>query len=148
MDGTKEGIGETVDVKIDTDRWYDLKIEVKGRDIRCFLDGKLVTETVEPAASLRLPVYASATRDNATGDVILKVVNMGDGPQTIKLNLAGMARVAPQATAEVLTGDPNAMNSLAEPARIVPRQEAISNAAPSFEHEFPGSSVTVLRLKS
>ena len=59
-----------------------------------------------------------------------------------------MAKVSPQATAEVITGDPNAMNSLAEPTKIAPKQETISNAAPTFDHAFPGNSITVLRLKS
>ena len=146
VDGAKEPIGPRADLKIEADRWYDVKVAVKGREIACYLDGKLITQTTEPTVPPHVPLFTSATRDDATGDVILKVVNLGDNPQPIKINLVGLPKISPQATCKVLAGDPNAMNSLAEPEKIVPHEETISNAAPTFEHTFPANSVTVLRL--
>ena len=146
VDNTKEPVSERENVTIDTDRWYDIKIEVKGRNVRCSLDGNLLTETTVPAGPTKLPVYTSALRDNATGDVILKVVNLGDGPQSIRIDLAGATTVS-QGTQEVITGDPDAMNSVPQPTAIVPRKESLTNPGKSFEHEFPGKSVRVLRLK-
>ena len=137
IDSAKEEVGERENVTIETGRWYDIKIEVKGHSVRCLLDGKLITETSVSAGPTKLPVYTSATRDNATGDVILKVVNMGDSPQNIKIDLAGMGKVS-QGTVEVLTGDPDGMNSVEAPMEISPHREPLTNAGGNFEHEFPG----------
>ena len=45
-DGAMREIG-TTQTTVETGRWYDVRIEVKGRQIRCFLDGKLVTEVMD-----------------------------------------------------------------------------------------------------
>jgi hypothetical protein len=40
--GRKSTLGESVLGHIDVDHWYDIRIELKGGRIRCFLDGTLV----------------------------------------------------------------------------------------------------------
>ena len=40
--GRKTTLGESVLGHIDIDHWYDIRIELKGARIRCFLDGTLV----------------------------------------------------------------------------------------------------------
>jgi DNA-directed RNA polymerase subunit RPC12/RpoP len=40
--GKKTTLGESVLGHIDVDHWYDIRIELKGARIRCFLDGTLV----------------------------------------------------------------------------------------------------------
>jgi alpha-N-arabinofuranosidase len=92
--------------------------------------------------------FATASRDNASGDVILKLVNMQDGPQAVNIDLQGVSSVASQAKVEVLSGDPAAVNTIAEPTKIAPRQITISNAAARFSHELPANSVSVIRLKT
>ena len=37
---------------IETGRWYDIKVEVKGPGVKCYLDGKLVQEAKKPAHRL------------------------------------------------------------------------------------------------
>ena len=46
-DGNKTTIGQTAPVTIDPNTWYDLRVEVTGRDIKCYLDDKLVNEATE-----------------------------------------------------------------------------------------------------
>ena len=46
---------------------------------------------------------ASATRDNASGEVILKVVNGDNSPATVQLNLSGMGTISSQAKITVLS---------------------------------------------
>jgi alpha-N-arabinofuranosidase len=51
QDGHREAYGPSRDFRVETGRWYDLRLEVNGRRIRGFVDDKLVTEaTYEPGA--------------------------------------------------------------------------------------------------
>jgi alpha-L-arabinofuranosidase len=145
--GASRELGRAQNITVDTDRWYDIKIETKGRHIRCYLDGKLlsdVDDTPEPPA---LPVYATASREDASGDVILKVVNTEAADRPIEINLAGIDGVKPQALVEELAGQPDDVNTLADPTHVATKTMTIDNAATRFTHVFPAYSVTVMRLK-
>ena len=65
--------GRQVPGRIETGRWYDIRIELSGDAIRCYLDGKLIHDVVAARAK---PLYAVASRVDASGEVILKVVNV------------------------------------------------------------------------
>ncbi len=93
-------------------------------------------------------VYATASRVNATGDIILKLVNVQAAPQILKVELEGVQKVAKEAKGEVLAAELGAMNSVAEPRKVAPKLIIITNAGPSFTLELPAHSVTVLRLKA
>jgi alpha-L-arabinofuranosidase len=93
-------------------------------------------------------LYVSATRDSASGDIILKLVNVQAEPQPLNIALQGVTAVAPNASGQVLTAaELGAMNSVAEPNKVSPQPLVISNAGPKFAHELPGHSVSVIRLK-
>ena len=131
--------------KIETGRWYDVKVELKGASVRCYLDGQLVHEVT----GKNMPgLYAVASRADATGEIILKTVNASDAPLATAIALPGAGKLAPQAPAWVLTSaSPDDENSFDAPAKIAPKEEALSNVAPEFPHTFPAHSVTVMRLK-
>ncbi|MBM3889437.1 MAG: alpha-L-arabinofuranosidase, partial [Verrucomicrobia bacterium] len=135
---------EHVDGAIETDRWYDIKIECLGARVRCYLDGKLIHDVSrEPLQSL----YASASRAKKTGELILKVVNGNSQPLATDIVLKGRSKVK-TATAIVLTSaSPEDENTLDEPTKVVPKTETLNITSPSFCHTFPANSVTVLRLK-
>jgi alpha-L-arabinofuranosidase len=139
-------IGTGVPGKIETGQWYDVRIELQGANIRCFLDGKLIHDIVYPAfASL----HAAASRVQATGDVILKVVNVSAGDQSTDVELRGITGVQPSAAISVLTSaNPEDENSLEEPRKVAPVERTITFAGPRFRHTFPAHSVSVLRLKT
>ena len=59
---------------IESDRWYDVRVELAGSRVRCYLDGNLVHD-VEIAPPNVPRLVATASRDNQSGEVILKVVN-------------------------------------------------------------------------
>jgi alpha-N-arabinofuranosidase len=93
-------------------------------------------------------LYVSATRDEATGDVILKLVNVQAGAQPLRIDIKGAPTVKRNATGEVLTGDLTAVNTVAEPRHVVPKSFTIADSATTFTHELPGRSVSVIRLKT
>jgi alpha-N-arabinofuranosidase len=93
-------------------------------------------------------LYASATRDSATGDVILKLVNVQATAQPLRITVDGVPSIAKDATGEMLTGALDAVNTVDEPNKVVPVPVTIHDAGTSFTHELPAHSVTVLRLKT
>jgi alpha-L-arabinofuranosidase len=130
---------------IETGRWYDVRIEVKGSAVRCYLDGKLIHDaTRAPSHSL----FAIAGR-KGDHEIVLKVVNADGRPQKASIHLNGVKKIAPSAAALVLSSaGPRDENSFEEPAKIAPKQQSIRVARPVFERVFPANSVSILRLNT
>ncbi len=93
-------------------------------------------------------LFATASKETASGDVIMKLVNTSAEAEPLQIHLKGVKSVKPIATGEVLTGAPDGRNSIAEPTKISPRPITFRKAAPNFHYELPPNSVTVLRLKA
>ena len=49
-------------------------------------------------------VYVSATRENSSGDVILKLVNVQAAPQPLTIDLQGVTTIKKDAAGEMITG--------------------------------------------
>ncbi len=132
--------------RIESDRWYDVKVEVAGARIRCYLDGELIHD-VEAESLGRF--VANAGRDKRSGDLVVKVINASPKAVTTTLALAGVETIGPQAAVLVLTsGDVQDNNSLDEPRRVAPVEESAPISGVRFERTFPPHSLTVLRLKT
>ncbi len=145
--GGAADLGSRTDVTLETGRWYNLRVELVGRHVRCFLDGKLMNEADEPPQE-PAALIATASRVNETGEVILKAVNFSDRPVSGAVAVKG-ARVT-GGRAILLTGDPSAQNTLENPEKVVPHESSLPApvGSDSFSHEFPAHSVTVLRLST
>lgn len=92
-------------------------------------------------------LFATASRDEASGDVIIKFVNIRDTPQTVAVKVTGVTTVT-GATGQTVAGDPKVMNTLAEPTRISTQPLAVSATSGNFNVEFPAHSASVVRLKT
>jgi len=143
--GSKYEIGQSANVTVQTNRWYDIRIELQGTNIRCYLDGVLVNQAADIGVAGE-PIFAAASRDNDTGDVILKVVNVTSSAQQLQLDIPGAGRVI-SATGEMLTGNPTDVNTVDQPERVAPVPVVVTAPAQPYVHEFPANSVSVLRLK-
>jgi alpha-N-arabinofuranosidase len=92
-------------------------------------------------------LFASATRDNATGETILKVVNGGELPTTVKLDFGGAKNIDPKLKVFTLTsGNLKDENSFSEPRKVAPNSSTLEINGPQFSHTFAANSLTVLRL--
>jgi alpha-L-arabinofuranosidase len=134
----------SVNGKIETGKWYDIRVELHGNSIKCYLDGKLLHD-VETAAQQAL--YASAT--STLESVIVKVVNVTEEPQATDIDLQGVNKVSGQATATVLTSAAGTdENSLDEPTKVAPVSQSVEISGPQFRFTFPPNSVTVLKVNA
>ena len=151
---TADGIeaGETLDSKpshIDTDRWYDLKITVSGKNVKCWLDGELVHDLDYDSGGKINSLYAVSATDASSGDLIVKVVNASAQPLETQVDLSGGNNLSGKGTATVLTSENGAdENSLENPTKVSPKTEPVSFTGTSLKRSFPGNSFTVLRLNT
>jgi alpha-L-arabinofuranosidase len=131
---------------IDTGRWYDIKIALKGARMDCYLDGKLVQSA--DVLLRRVPaLFASATRDEKAGEIILKVVNPGSQPAETTIQLRGAKDISTSAQTTILTSSSLAdMNSFDAPAKVAPVSSPLDIAGPDFAYTFKPYSMTVIRV--
>lgn len=142
--GSASEVGDNSPFTVESNRWYELKIEVRGDQIRAYADGKLInTATDAPSA----PFYSSASRDSKTGEIFLKAVNFSGAAQTMNVNLSGIKGLSSTATAQVLSGLPGDQNSIENPRKVAPVAITLNNVGPNFRHTFPAYSVTVVRFQ-
>jgi alpha-N-arabinofuranosidase len=94
-------------------------------------------------------VFYCVTRDSKNGAVDLKVVNVSGSPQSVQIDLHGVASVDSDATSCVLSGSSvNDTNTITDREKVVPVTSKISGVSANFTHEFPAYSVTVLQLQT
>ncbi len=94
-------------------------------------------------------VFYSATTDEKTGIIYLKVVNTIGKKQPVTINLQGVANVSPNATLVVIKGDkPEDTNSITDPEKIVPVTSAIKGIKPVFTRTLDPYSVSIILLQT
>jgi alpha-L-arabinofuranosidase len=143
LQATDTIVGRPLQHSVETGRWYDVRVEVRDRTVRGYLDGTLISEATYPRVDTVLGI---AGRDDRTGDIIIKVVNTAAAPATMAITLDG-GRPTGRGTVTVLTSaSPTDENSFETPAKIVPRTSPVSNLGASFPHTFPPYSLSVLRI--
>ncbi|MEU1125733.1 alpha-L-arabinofuranosidase C-terminal domain-containing protein [Streptomyces sp. NPDC005899] len=142
VDGAKQTMAEDA-TTVETGRAYDIRVQVRGRQVTLFLDGRRWgTFTDDKPAE---PFRQVVTRDDATGDLVVKVVNAqaADARTRIDLGAEPRSRVARLTT---LQAAPDAVNT-AEDRQVAPRKSVLRVAGRTFTHTFPAHSVTFLRIE-
>jgi alpha-L-arabinofuranosidase len=103
--------------------------------------------TGQAEAGKKPGLYATASRDEKSDEVIIKVVNSAAEPVDAAVQIKGAGEIASKADVTVLAGAKlSDENSFAEPKKVVPMSLAIEGVAPEFKYTFKPWSVTVLRI--
>jgi alpha-L-arabinofuranosidase len=136
-------VGRPMAGAIESNRWYEIRLEREGNRTRGYLDGKLVQELVETG----VPTFAAvAGVDKKAKELVVKVVNGAETSQTATIELPG-ARLGRFGNAIVLTGPSLAAeNSFDNPELVSPRRTRIANVSNRMSYTFEPRSVTVLRI--
>jgi alpha-L-arabinofuranosidase len=141
MDGV---FSPSVGGKIETGRWYDIRIELSNSAIKCYLDDKLIHDVPYPHTK---SLYAVASLAHRTHEAIVKVANVSREAQETDVLLTG-AMLKARGTAIVLASEyPEDENSLDQPTKVAPVSRAINCTGSSLRYSFPANSVTILKLK-
>ncbi|WP_447041266.1 alpha-L-arabinofuranosidase C-terminal domain-containing protein [Streptomyces sp. DSM 118878] len=144
VDGGKQTLVED-STTIETGRTYDIRVEVRGRQVTLYLDGKKWGSFTDdkPAEPFRQVV----TRDKATGDLIVKVVNAQDSDARTTVGLGQGTKVADKARVTTLAADPAAENTK-DKTPVKPVESVFRGVDDSFSYTFPAHSITFLRIKT
>lgn len=129
---------------LESNKWYDVSIQIDGGRVRCSLDGKIVHDVeIEP---LVLPqLYAVAGNKASNGEVILKVVNFGADAVAAKIRVEGSKYSGSAAMVE-LAGDPDAVNTLDDPERIKPQSREAAVADGVIDFQLPANSLSIVTV--
>ncbi|MET7734253.1 alpha-L-arabinofuranosidase C-terminal domain-containing protein [Streptomyces sp. NPDC005402] len=128
---------------VETGRTYDIDVKVRGRQVTLYLDGQEWGSFTDdkPAEPFRQVV----TKDQKTGDLIVKVVNAQNSAARTAVDLGG-AKVASKARVTTLAAAPDAVNSETSTA-VAPVASTFDGVAGKFSYTFPANSVTFLRIR-
>lgn len=94
-------------------------------------------------------LYASAVWDKNSKEFIVKVVNIKDKPQSVKLNFSGL-KGAGFTGGEVITYGSSKLledNTLDNPRNIVPQTATLNVSGKSFTKDIPAYSFVIYKLK-
>jgi alpha-L-arabinofuranosidase len=144
VDGAKQTMVQD-STTIETGRTYDVRVEVRGRQVTLYLDGKKWGAFTDdkPAEPFRQVV----TRDKATGDLIVKVVNAQGSDARTKIALGSGTRAGPNAKVTTLAADPAAENTK-EASPVKPVTSTFKGVSEAFSYTFPANSITFMRIRT
>lgn len=129
--------------KIEKNKWYDITLQVMGDSLACYLDGKLLMSYREPKK-----FFALAGKDEARGEVVVKLINAYAQPFKTIIQLNGKP-VVDSATLITLTApDGNAENTFEHPEQFVPVTYKINFGTEGAAGvELVPYSINVIRMK-
>ncbi|MBC7328200.1 DUF1080 domain-containing protein [bacterium] len=142
--GNKSIVGQMVPGSVETGKWYDIKIELSGNRIRCYLDGKLIHDVAVKPPS---PILASATKRKTSGEIFLKVVNTSSEWQNVNFRLMN-GDLEKRGEVELLTGNsPDDENSFSQPQKVAPVSIEIENVGEDFSYTLPPYSLAIFKFR-
>lgn len=150
--GGRIQLGRDRRFNVETDKWYDLQVDVDGDSVKCYIDGKLDFACKLQKSTAMEGVYASTTIDDANKMMYVKVVNVGEGHADGVVNLKNCSVDTNDKSALSLlrlsSKDGNDENTLDSPKNIYPTAGDISAANPTtINFQVPPFSVNILKIK-
>ena len=92
-------------------------------------------------------LFASSVVNKETGEIYIKIINVGSTAQTAKVTLKGLKKAAGAKCITLNSTDPIAENTLDNPNKIVPVETAAQLNGNILETEVPASSFCVYVIK-
>ena len=132
-------------MEVERGREYRLELSVRGRRIETSVDGKRVHSTQSRPVVVE-PLYYSASVEEATGDMILKVTNMRKESRTAEICLEGADEVSRCEVYRMSGWAPEAENDFEHPGMVAPAEYEVKLEGNAVMLEFPGESFTVVRF--
>lgn|GEM_PF-132787 len=133
--------------------WYDIKVVVSGNNVKCYIKAEGDSDYIQVFDIIDRPktgpVYVVTSKDEDTGDIILKVVNPQSTAQEITVKLNGADYINPVGLRTVLKGsEPSDANSFTNPKKVVPEASKVSGLGSVNKIIFDPYSLTILRIRT
>jgi len=107
-----------------------------------------VGDEILKATATDTDVLVSVTRDSRAGTLFVKLVNPTNAPAAVRIDVMGVARLAPTATAVTLSGDAQATNSIDAPEAVAPVTSKVTGVKPGFTYTVPANGIVALMLET
>ena len=131
--------------RIEAGRWYDVTLQVNGDSVKAWLDNELVFDTILKHDDTK-GIFSSATIDDASGELIVKVANTSDAATTARLNLKNF-KPASARVVRLAANDGMEENTLDAPTVIHPVEQLLSPENGSVLLDIPPYSLNIVRIK-
>lgn len=131
-----------VSYRVNQGQWYDLKVEVTGNTIKCYVDGELLHELTldsEPA------IYQSAQLTEDGKELILKVVNPNGTSQQLQLNAKNMT-IGSGTVQRLTSAYGTDENTMQNPDKVKPSAPVPCSLAAGNTLDIPAYSLNIFRL--
>lgn len=130
---------------VETGKWYDVELNVKGDSVYAKLDGKQIFATrLKP--NVTPGFFATATKDSKTGEIILKIANTNIEGTAAKISLDGKT-IKNAKLIRLTAKNGSEENDIDHPTNVYPTTTVIPVNSDSIELEIPASSLNILRMK-
>ncbi|MFW5961811.1 MAG: alpha-L-arabinofuranosidase C-terminal domain-containing protein [bacterium] len=114
--GAKYIVGQGKSLGVETDRWYQLKIEVRGNLAKFYLDGELI-QTINDQPAQAVHSVSSYQKDN--NSVVVKVVNYSEDNKNINFVFKGDKNLlGPLSAKRISAPNLDEVNSLDNPDNV------------------------------
>ena len=144
VNGTKSQIALTSG-SVEQGKWCNVDLTIHGDSIYASLGGQQIFATrLKPDT---IPsVFSSATYDEKTGEVILKVANTGKEATTANVDVKNMNMTSARVIRLVSAKGTNE-NNLTDPTHIVPTEGELSPEKNKLVFTVPAYSLNIVRMK-
>ena len=126
-------------------RWYDITLQVNGDSVKAWLDNEMVFNTVLKHDDTK-GIFSSATIDDASGELIVKVANTSDAATTARLNLKNFKPTVARVV-RLAANDGMEENTLDAPTVIHPMEQLLSPDNGSILLDVPPYSLNIVRME-
>lgn len=123
---------------------YSLKLEICGREIKTYINGKLMN-SVTDIQQINEELYYTAGIDEVNKDIIIKAVNINERSTIGLIDIPFIKRIDCHVS-ELSGYSKDDRNSFEESKKIYPSEFKIHSDSSSFEYEFKPLSVTIFRI--
>ena len=144
VNGAKAQIA-TCPGKVEANKWYDIELKVVGDSIFASVDGKEIFATQLKANTLP-GIFSTATLDEKTGEVILKIANTSTENTTAKINLQGK-EIKDGKLIRLSAKNGLEENTIDNPTNVYPVENFVTTEKNGATVEIPASSLNIIRLK-
>ena len=131
--------------RVEEGRWYDVTLQVAGDSVKAWLDDKLVFDTMLKRDATK-GVFSSATIDETTGEIIVKVANTSDMATTASLNVKNFSPKCARVV-RLAANDGMEENTLDVPTNIHPVEQLLSPEGNKVLLDVPPYSLNIVRMK-
>ncbi|MBY9078222.1 carbohydrate binding domain-containing protein [Paenibacillus sp. HN-1] len=126
---------------------YTLELHISGRRITVSIDGVPVNQAEDRLPEIE-PLYYTASREDSTGEILVKAVNVQDRSLPVRIGLEDLPPGRYEAEVHDMSGfELSDANGFENPAEVSPSMHVRALEGNGLDYVFPKHSITVFRIR-